>query len=59
MIHISKEINWVTETLWSKFGVKVTADSIALEGVELGLDEVEDFFVPHELFDYLLESLLY
>ena len=59
MMHISREINWFTETLWSKFGVKVTAESIALEGIELGLDEVEDFFVPVELFDELPETLLY
>jgi predicted nucleotidyltransferase len=36
----------------SHFQVLVEIEGIAVEATELGLDEVEDFFVPSELFEY-------
>lgn len=53
------EFHWFMETLKNDFGVEVIAEKVGVEATELGLDEVEDFFVPSELFDNLPETLLY
>jgi len=55
----AKEIEWFINTLQSQFGINVDPESIGYEAVELGLDEVEDFFVPSELFEEVPTSLLY
>lgn len=59
MNQLTREMEWFLDTLRKEFGIELTAESIALEGIELGLDEVEDFFVPVELFEELPETLLY
>lgn len=55
----TKEIEWLLDTLWKEFDVEVAAEDIAVEAAELGLEEVEDFFVPIEVIDNLPETLLY
>lgn len=56
---LSRELHWFMQTLKNDFGVEVIVDEIGVEAVELGLEEVEDFFVPIEIFDDLPETLLY
>lgn len=56
---ISRELQWFLDTMREKFGVIAEADAIGVEAVELGLDEVEDFFVPKEVLVELPETLLY
>ncbi|NYF23560.1 hypothetical protein [Sporosarcina sp. JAI121] len=55
----SKEIHWFKETLKNVFAVELAADEIGVEATELGLDEVEDFFIPRELFQVVPATLLY
>jgi len=57
--NLSKELHWFYNTLRIKFDVEVTIEDIAIEGVELGIDEVEDFFVPVEVWDKVPDLLLY
>ncbi|MEK4244471.1 hypothetical protein MKZ20_03900 [Psychrobacillus sp. FSL K6-2684] len=54
-----KEVDWFVYTLKNQFGINVDLKVIGYEATELGMDEVEDFFVPSELFDVLPESLVY
>jgi hypothetical protein len=46
-------------TLKDDFQVIAAIEDIAVEATELGLDEVEDFFVPSELFEIAPETLRY
>lgn len=55
----SREVQWFVDTLQNDFGVEVKINNISVEATELGVDEVEDFFVPRELFDELPETLVY
>lgn len=55
----SREIQWFVNTLQNEFSIKVDINDIGVEATELGMDEVEDFFVPSELFDVLPETLVY
>ena len=55
----SRELQWFVDTLQNDFGLEVDANDIGLEAIELGTDEVEDFFVPSELLDELPETLVY
>ncbi|ARD48833.1 hypothetical protein [Sporosarcina sp. P33] len=56
---IGREINWFQEILQKEFRVTIKVHKTSAEATELGLDEVEDFFVPTEVFLELPESLLY
>ena len=56
---MSRELHWFLEMLQVQFGVVANPSEIGIEAVELGLDEVEDFFVPQEVLHVLPESLLY
>lgn len=56
---ISKEINWFIQVLKDTFNFEVFVEDISVEATELGLDEVEDFFVPSEQFEIAPETLLY
>lgn len=56
---ISRELHWFLQTMQEKFGVCVDTMAIGVEAVELGTDEVEDFFVPREIFMEQPSSLLY
>ena len=56
---MSKEIHWFVQKLKDSFQVIVAIKDIAVEATELGMDEVEDFFVPSELFEIAAETLLY
>lgn len=56
---ISKEVKWFLTTLQTSFGVRVEAEDVAVEATELGMEEVDDFFVPSELINPLPETLLY
>ena len=55
----SREIYWFIQTLKDTVQLEVDSKDIAVESTELGLDEVEDFFVPSELFEIAPETLLY
>lgn len=55
----TRELKWFIDTLQSEFSTEVKVNEIGVEATELGLDEVEDFFVPSELFDALPEILVY
>ena len=59
MVNLTKEIHWFMNTLMTVFSVEVAAEVIGVEATELGLDEVENFFVPKELFEGLPETLVY
>ncbi|PIC95707.1 hypothetical protein CSV69_10225 [Sporosarcina sp. P26b] len=59
MDELTREVEWFIDTLQQKCEVEVTVDLIATEAVELGLDEVEDFYVPDGLLDNQPTSLLY
>lgn len=56
---ISKEVQWFIHTLRKDYGVKVTAQDVSTEGLELGMDEVDSAFIPHELFEIIPSTLLY
>ncbi|MFJ8065492.1 hypothetical protein ACIQYS_12745 [Psychrobacillus sp. NPDC096426] len=56
---LSREMEWFVGTLLNEFGVEVEVSDIGIEATELGMDEVEDFFVPMELFGELPETLVY
>lgn len=56
---LTKEIQWFVNTLFTGFAVEVAEGAIGVEGTELGIDEVDDFYVPYELFGYLPETLVY
>lgn len=57
--HVTRELSWFAEILRENFGIVVMTDVISIEAVELGLDEVEDFYVPKEFIDKQVNSLLY
>jgi len=57
--HFSKEVHWFKDTLLTEFAVVVAVEDIGVEATELGIDEVEDFYIPNELFDDLPETLVY
>lgn len=59
MDDLTREMEWFLDTLQKEFGVIAEADAVAVEATELGLEEVEDFFVPSELFEVVPETLLY
>ena len=54
-----KEVDWFVYTLKSHFGINVDPNVIGYDATELGMDEVEEFFVPCELFNVLPETLVY
>ena len=56
---ISKEVQWFIHTLRKDYGVKVTAQDVSTEGLELGMDEVDSAFIPQELFEVIPSTLLY
>jgi hypothetical protein len=55
----SRELEWFVCTLQKEFGLEVEASDIGIEATELGMDEVEDFFIPMELFDEIPETIVY
>ena len=59
MVHLidelTREIEWFLTTMEKEFGGVVTADVIAIEAVELGIEEVEHFYIPDRLIDDLDE----
>jgi len=55
----AKEIVWFVEKLQNQFGISVDPKEIGYEAVELGVDEVDDLYVPAELFEVVPTSLLY
>jgi len=55
----SGELQWFVNTLQNEFSVEVDINDIGVEATELGIDEVDDFFVPSELFDELPYTLIY
>lgn len=57
--NLTRELAWFMDTLRKEFGLIVTADVIAIEAVELGIDEVDDFFVPSKVIATFSETLLY
>lgn len=59
MDELTREMEWFMDTLKVRFNVEVSAEEISVEATELGLSEVESFFVPRELFEVFPETLLY
>lgn len=55
----TRQLQWFMDTLQSEFSTEVKVNDIGVEATEFGLDEVEDIFVPSELFDALPETLVY
>jgi len=58
-VPISREVHWFIHTLRKDYGVKVTAQEVGEEGLELGMDEVDAVFIPQELFEVTPTTLLY
>lgn len=56
---VGLEIEWFITTMKSVFYIDVDPNNIGHEGTELYIYEVEDFYVPSELFEEVPESLLY
>jgi len=56
---ISREVQWFIDTLRKDYGVRITAQEVGYEGLELGMDEVDEVFIPHELFELPPTTLLY
>ncbi|MDN3436496.1 hypothetical protein QMA04_00255 [Planococcus sp. APC 3900] len=56
---ITREIQWFMETLKKEFHIRVESKEIALEATELGMDEVDNSYIPSELFASLPETFLY
>lgn len=52
-------MEWFIQTLQENFDMEVSAEEISVEAVELGVSEVESFFVPSELFEIVPETPLY
>lgn len=59
MKELSVEMEWFVVTLQNEFDVVVNVADVSVEAVELGLDEVEEVFVPQEIMGELSETLLY
>jgi len=58
-MELTREMEWFMQTLKENFDMEVSAGEISVEAIELGLSEVESFFVPSELFEVVPETLLY
>lgn len=56
---VSREMRWFMQTLQDEYGITVVAEEITVEAVELGLDEVDEAFIPVELFEVPPVTLLY
>lgn len=56
---LSRELEWFVRTLASKFHVLVSTREVAVEAVELGIDEVDESHLPLEVVKHLPETLLY
>ena len=59
MDELTREMEWFLDTLKVRFNVELSANDVSVEATELGLSEVESFFVPSELFEIVPETLLY
>lgn len=59
MKELSREVEWFVEMMREQFELVVSVEEVAVEAVELGMDEVENFYVPTEVFVELPSSLLY
>ena len=56
---LTREMEWFLDTLKVRFNVELSPKDFSVETTELGLSEVESFFVPIELFEVVPETLLY
>ena len=56
---ISREVQWFIDTLRKDYGIRVSSQEVGYEGLELGMDEVDEMFVPYELFEVPPSTLLY
>lgn len=59
MEELSVEMEWFVGALQNEFDVLVNVADVSVEAVELGLDEVEEVFVPQEIMGELSKTLLY
>lgn len=55
----SRELLWFFDAMQEQYGIWMDATMISTEAVELGMDEVDECFIPKEVFDRLPETLLY
>ena len=56
---LTREIESFLKTLEGGFDLKVPFEDVSVEAVELGIDEVDDFYLPIEVMGELPETLLY
>ncbi|ARK22268.1 hypothetical protein [Sporosarcina ureae] len=56
---LSRELEWFVRTLASEFGVFVSTREVAVEAVELGVEEVDECYLPLEVVKNLPETFLY
>ena len=59
MNELTKEVEWFLTMLQTVFHVVVAVEDVAVEAVELGMEEVGENFVPSEVIVDLPETLLY
>lgn len=57
--YLTKELDWFLCALDEKFNVDRLVDDVAVEATELGIDEVEAYFIPREVLTDLPLTLLY
>jgi len=50
MKELSREVEWFVEMMREQFDLVVSVEEVAVEAVELGMDEVENFYVPTEVY---------
>ncbi|MEK4712038.1 hypothetical protein [Sporosarcina sp. FSL K6-5500] len=58
-MELTREMEWFLDTLKVRFNVELSSNDVSVEATELGLSEVESFFVPSELIEVVPETLLY
>ncbi len=58
-MQLSRELLWFMNTMQEQFGIWMDATAISTEATELGMDEVDECFIPKGAFDKLPPTLLY
>ena len=49
---LDHKLRWFVNTLQNEFSIRVEVNEIGVEATELGMDDVEDFFVPSNYLMY-------
>lgn len=56
---LSRELRWFVSTLAREFGVFVSTREVAVEAVKLGIEEVDEWYLPLEVIKNPVETFLY